>query len=177
MRRGRPLALVLVLLLAPALAAQVATTPERLKAAFIFRFPQFVEWPSAALAGRPSVDLCVIDAGAVETALDELAAGEQLGGRPLRVRHVDDAAATTCHVLYLPAGYRGRRATLRRLERSPVLTVGDTSAFLDEGGIVELSLVDNRIRFHIDAGAAERAGLRLSAQLLRLAISVRRGRS
>jgi len=161
----------------PAVAAQVATTPERLKAAFLFRFPQFVEWPSAALAGRPSVDLCVIEDVAVEAALGELAAGEQLGGRPLRVRHVDEAVAPTCHVLYLPADYRGRRAMLRRLERSPVLTVGDTSSFLDDGGIVELLQVDNRIRFHIDAGAAERAGLRLSAQLLRLAVSVRRGPS
>ena len=81
--RGFVLALCagpIFMLLVPAVAAQVATTSERLKAAFIFRFPQFVEWPSAALAGRPSVDLCVIEAEAVETALDELAAGAKPAG-------------------------------------------------------------------------------------------------
>ena len=73
----------------------------------------------------------------------------------------------------LPDELAARRAVLQSIESSPILTVSDAPRFLDEGGIVQLKLVDNRVRFAIDATAARRAGLRLSAQLLRLAIQVR----
>jgi hypothetical protein len=159
-----------------ALAQDVAAT-ERLKAAFLSRFPQFVEWPATALAGRTSLDVCVVEPNPFGTALHDLAGGERIADRPLRARPVSRDAAADCHVLYIPAATPGRRALLERLKGRPVLTVGDADGFLDDGGVVELRLIGNRIRFHIDAAAAERAGLRLSAQLLRLAVSVRGGRS
>jgi hypothetical protein len=161
---------------AVALAQDVAAT-ERLKAAFLSRFPQFVEWPATALAGRPSLDVCVVEPNPFGTALHDLAGGERIADRPLRARPVSRDAAADCHVLYIPAATPGRRALLERLKGRPVLPVGDADGFLDDGGVVELRLIGNRIRFHIDAAAAERAGLRLSAQLLRLAVSVRGGRS
>lgn len=170
-------AFALAFAVGPVLTAQVAPAPESLTAAFLFRFAQFVEWPPAALAGRTNVDLCVVDGGPVQSALTDLVAGERVGARDLRVRRVTDAAADSCHLLYLPAGYRGGRAMLKRLAGRPVLTVGDAETFLDDGGMVELRMVANRMRFHIDAGAADRSGLRLSAQLLRLALSVRGARS
>lgn len=170
--------MVAVCLVGPAVPmAQEVSATERLKAAFLSRFPQFVEWPTTAFAGRTSLDVCVVEPNPFGTALQDLAGGERIGERPLRARRVARDGATGCHVLYVPAATPGRRALIAELKGRPVLTVSDADGFLDDGGVVELRLIANRIRFHIDAAAAERAGLRLSAQLLRLAVSVRGGRS
>jgi hypothetical protein len=88
-----------------------------------------------------------------------------------------DAPIDSCQVLFLPESSPSRRAVLQRVSRLPILTVGDSSTFLDEGGIVQLRLIDSRIRFDISVPAADRVGLRLSSQLLRLAVTVRGGPS
>jgi hypothetical protein len=163
---------------APAFAASPVTQEYRLKAAFLYRFPQFVEWPARALDGRATVDLCVVAPNPFGAVLDELVEGETLGGRVLRVRQLDGGAqAPSCHVVFLPGDAAVRRIVLRQVATVPVLTVSDSPQFLNEGGIIQLSVVDNRVRFEINASAADRAGLRLSSQLLRLALNVRRGPS
>jgi hypothetical protein len=89
------------------------------------------------------------------------------------VREVTAATIGGCQLLYLPNDLSTRKAVLESVGATPILTVSDAPKFLDEGGIVQLMLVENRVRFEIDATAAQRAGLRLSAQLLRLAVQVR----
>lgn len=156
--------------------AQTVADEYRLKAAYIYRFPQFVEWPAPATEGRESLDLCVFPPNPFGRVLTELAQGEQLAGRPLRVRLLNpDSPIETCHVLFLPDATENRRAVIRRAANLPILTVGDSSRFLDEGGIVHLRVIDRRVRFDIDAAAAARAKLGLSSQLLRLAVNVRGG--
>ncbi len=144
----------------------------RLKAAIVLRAPQFVEWPSAALAHRPTVDVCVLAPNPFGTALQELVAGERLGSRKLVVRQVSREEATGCHVLFVPAAAPGRALLLRRLKGSPILTMSDAADFIADGGVMQLHVAEQRVRFDINAGAAERAGLKLSAQLLRLAQTV-----
>jgi hypothetical protein len=162
----------------PLTAAQGAADEFRLKAAFIYRFPHFVEWPPTTVSGQKTLDLCVLSPDPFHGALSELVEGETLNGIPLSVRQVDGGAGIeACHVLFVPKATPERRAILRRVSDHAVLTVGDSPTFLDEGGIVQLRVVDRRVRFDINAGAASRAGLRLSAQLLRLAVSVRGGPS
>jgi len=156
-------------------AAQVAPDEHRLKAAFLYRFPQFVEWPAQATTGRTTLDVCVLAPNPFDGVLEELAEGEQLEGRALHVRHPDDNQVDDCHILYLPSSHVRRRDILRRLTNSAILTVSDAPTFLDEGGMIQLFLRDNRLRFNINAAAAERARIRLSAQLLRLAQTVRGG--
>jgi hypothetical protein len=174
--RSRPtVALAFLLLLAvPSVicAQQDVSDASRVKAAFLFRFPGFVEWPSAAIEGRTFLDICVLGSTPVGTLLDELVEGESLGGRVLRVRIVSRNGLDACHVLFLPEGARGRGAALKAVADRPVLTVSDASGFLDEGGIIQFRVSDERVRFEISLAAAERAGLRLSAQLLRLATRV-----
>jgi hypothetical protein len=153
--------------------AQPVSDEYRLKAAFLFRFPQFVEWPPEALDGHSTLDLCLIGPHPFGRLLDDLVRGEQLGGRPFSVREVTAATIAGCQLLYLPNDLSTRKAVLESVGATPILTVSDAPKFLDEGGIVQLMLVENRVRFEIDATAAQRAGLRLSAQLLRLAVQVR----
>jgi len=153
--------------------AQVAGDEQRLKAAFVLRFPQFVAWPAPALAGRTTLDICVDPPGATASALREITAGESLNGKQLVVRAAPPARElASCHVLVL-AGSRPDRALLSRAAALPILTVGEGDSFLDLGGIIQLKMVDRRVRFDINLQAASRAGVTLSSQLLRLATNVR----
>ena len=147
----------------------------RIKAAIVSKFPQFVEWPPAALDGRRSLTLCVASADPILSALQELVAGDQVQGRTLAVRRVErDSDVDGCQLLFVPAdALPARRGLLQRAETRPVLTVGDDQRFLDQGGIIGLREVNGRLRFDINAGAAQRAGLKISSQLLQLAVSVR----
>ena len=168
------LVVLTVLLASTAVLAQDVTPEYRLKAAFVHQLPQFVEWPAGALDGRPSLDLCVLTSSRFRRVLEELVDGETLAGRPVAVRRVHlDESIRTCHVLFLPSASTARVAALRQVATAAVLTVSDASRFLDEGGVVQLRVVDDRVRFEVNARAARRAGLRLSSQLLQLAASVR----
>jgi len=161
----------------PAIAQPIADE-YRLKAAFLYKFAQFTEWPAPALDGRKTIELCVLEPNPFGRVLAELVEGESLAGRPLQVRRLDRGATPeTCHVLFLPARAPERRDLLKRVAAKPVLTVSDAANFLDEGGIVQLRVVADRTRFDISAAAAEKAQLRLSSQLLRLAMHVRGGPS
>jgi len=171
----RPYSIVLLACgLSISVAAQEVSNEYRLKAAFLSRFPQFVEWPTETTEGRPTVDICVLGSNPFGGVLDELVEGEQLDGRVLKVRH-PNSDFRDCHILYLPAAQLRRSDILRQLASAPVLTVSDAPTFLDEGGMIQLFLRDQRLRFNVNTAAADRAGLRLSAQLLRLAQTVRRG--
>ncbi len=178
--RGHAVVVCLILVASAGRGAPSAFTPfpeYRLKAAFVSKFPSFASWPDSALANRTAVEVCVARPNPFGQSLDELLVGERVHGKPLVVRTVDGPeAVTTCHVLFVThVGFNERRAFLAKVATLPVLTVGDYPTFLDEGGIVNLRLVDGRIRFDIDLGAANRAGLRLSSQLLQLAFSTRGG--
>jgi len=177
LRRTSLLAAGATLLVGVVTHAEPPADEYRLKAAFLYRFPEFVAWPSSALEGRQTFDLCVLEPNPFGDALDALAEGESLDGRPVVVRHVKADGASGCQVLYLSDRFANRPALIRRLAQTPVLTVGESPHFLDEGGVIQLRLVSGRVRFDVDTDAAERAGLRLSAQLLRLAVTVRGRRS
>jgi hypothetical protein len=167
---------VLALTTVPVAAQSTASSDEsRLKAAFVFRFPQFTEWPPAVFAGRDSFELCVLASSTFATNLRDLTAGESFQGHAVMIRDVSpERPIESCHVLFIGSAASADPATLlKRVRTRPVLTIGEASGFLDDGGIIHLRLVDRRVRFEINARAAQEAGLRLSSQLLRLAIGVR----
>ena len=164
---------------APLHAATEAALQVKLKAAIVSKLPQFVQWPPPTLAGRRTVDICVAAPNPFGADLQELVDGESLEGRALAVRDLDrESDLAGCALLYVPGGtLSNRRALLHKAQAEPILTISDDPAFLDEGGIVRLGVVDGRMRFDIDASAARRVGLRISSQLLQLAASVRGGQS
>ncbi len=155
---------------APAQAGHEA----ELKAAFVSKFPGFVDWPESVWQ-RDTLVLCVAGDGPILRHLQALTRGEHLRGKPVVVREIapDDDPAV-CHVLFLPADVvLGRDKLLERVAHQPVLTVSDDPSVLDRGCIILLHRVGRRLRFSIDASTAHRVGLRLSAQLLGLAVDVR----
>jgi hypothetical protein len=157
-------------------AAQATSDEYRLKAAFVYRFPQFVEWPASAVEESRTVDLCVLQPNPFGAELERLVAGESLSGRPLRVRVVNTVDALQgCHALFAGARSEVAAAALKAVAGRPVLTVGENDEFLAAGGIIALKIVDRRVRFEVDATNAQKARLRISAQLLNLAAAIRGG--
>ena len=111
------------------------------------------------------------------TADDIRAAAARLAGQVLDTPCMPSrtlSAITGCHVVFVPGpGNPAGKAVLQAIGDHPVLTVGESPGFLDDGGVVRLQVIDRRVRFEVNATAAERVGLRLSSQLLRLAVRVR----
>jgi hypothetical protein len=186
---GRHLLLRALLLLAgPAAPAAPQPPPAALpaqpslesdvKAAFLYNFGKFVEWPAAAIDGPDPFRLCVVaDAGFV-SAVDRLIDGESIQGKRLTRREPASADdARRCHILYIGAGEGERGARLLgAVRQSPVLTVGEGSSFLRQGGAIGFVLDRNRVRFDVSVPAADRAGLKVSSKVLRLARTVDEGR-
>lgn len=147
------------------------------KAAYLYNFGKFVDWPEQAFADpRAPMTIGVLGEDPFGPALDELVRGRTLHDRPVTVRRLRDAGdAAGCHILFIAvADSAPLEAILARLRGRPVLTVGDSGGFLLRGGIVGLRLEAERVRFDIDLDAADRAGLRINSQLLKLAGAVRR---
>ena len=146
----------------------------RLQAAFVAKFPAFVQWPARAFTARGPLTICVFRSERAAAYLHELVTGEQVGGRPLTVRPVDGLPQVEgCHVLFVPDPADAR--LVASVGTRPVLTIGLERDFLEAGGIIALHRDDRRLRFEVDRDAAARAGLQLSSQLLRLAVAVRGG--
>lgn len=142
----------------------------QLKAAFLYRFAQFTEWPAAALAGREQLTLCVLGEDPFGPALDGLA-GNPVQQRRLAVQRLSDPQQLGhCHIVFLGAMRpEVLSQVLRRSRQLPVLTVADHKSFATAGGMIQFVIVNNRVQFEINSAAAERAGLKLSSHLLKLA--------
>lgn len=144
-----------------------------LRAAFIFNFARFVEWPREALADTASLRLAVFTADTIPAPFAALR-GRQVRGHVVRVVPLgpaDDPAA--CHLLYCSDATEPQLAALLAGARGhPVLTVGEGRGFTDNDGMIELVTRDDRLRFRIRPDAARAVGLRIAAPLLQLADEV-----
>jgi len=155
------------------LPAQTATTKEyQVKAAFVYNFAQFVEWPPEAFPeGQTPLVIGVLGEDPFGAYLDEIVRGEKVNNRPLvveRYRRVEDIK--TCHVLFISQSEAGRlEQVLASLRGRNILTVGDAEGFAQRGGMIRFLTEKNRIRFRINVDAAKAANLTISSKLLRLA--------
>jgi hypothetical protein len=150
------------------LGGQVVTQPA-LKAAFLYNFAKFAEWPSDAASTTP-LTLCVIDDNAVDDALSQLVRGSVISGRPVAVQRGRHDRLRACHLAYFGGTDADRAiAMLDEIKGAPVLTVSDGEQFARMGGVIGLFLEDGKMRFAVNADAAQRGGVRLSSRLLTLA--------
>ena len=170
MTRLAALALVAVAA-AGTLHAQAISEEYRVKAAYLYNFLKYVEWPPDA--GGGPLTICVAGRNPFGTVLRDLVRGETINGRTVDVRIVLEPE-TGCHLLFVPET-APLRAYLRGVSGRPVLTVGDANSFVAEGGIVRFYLDRGNVRFEINRAAADRAGIRISARLLQLARLVEPG--
>lgn len=148
-----------------------AVTEYEVKAAFLLNFIRFIEWPdeTAGHAGQ-ELFLCIAGKDPFGEALN-LIRGKTIRGRTLVIENDDDGSSfSSCHILFLPSSEKERLSSLiTAVGDLPVLTVSETEGFVERGGILNFIIVENKIRFEINPDAAKRAGLTISAQLLKLA--------
>jgi len=174
--RRRPAIIVLLFCLllgfGGSAAAQYTTT--QVKAAFLFNFAKFTNWPtqhSPQQTGELIVGIMGRDpfGPALQPFRDY-----RIHGRPVRIRDISTLAeARGCHILFIAASESPRlRQILQQLPQSGLLTVSDIPGFAARGGMIELLKIDQRIRFIINLDASRKAGLTLSAHLLKLARNV-----
>lgn len=144
------------------------------KAAYLYNFAKFVEWPLQSFdrADAPLL-ICITGANPFGEALASLA-DKTVEHHPVEVRHQPDAANLEhCHIVFVSRAEPGRWTAVRdRCGGLPILTVSDIGDFVRQGGMIGLVESDQRIRFDINLAAARQAGLRLSSQLLKLAMTV-----
>ena len=163
-------ALVAHLAVPPTAVAEV--TDVQVKAAFLYNFAKYTHWPATVEAAGPDpFAIAILGADPFGTVLDDMLRGKTLGESPVVVRRIarlEDVG--DARILYI-----GNSETdhlpwiLKQLEGSSILTVGEMSHFAKDGGVVQLKTEGNRVRMEINLRAAERARLKISSELLKIA--------
>lgn len=165
-RPGRAVALYLALLGYP--ASGQAVTEYQIKAAFLFNFAKFVEWPLPASFSP----FCIAVGGddPFAGALEEATKNRTIDGRKIVIRHFKlGSAQPGCEIVFLAVTPKGIRAALAPFQGTSSLTVGDVPGFCRSGGMIGLQLVDSKVRLEINPEAAQKAHLQVSSKLLALA--------
>jgi len=144
------------------------------KAAFLYNFAKFVEWPASSYPNdETAVVICILGEDPFGRAFEAMQ-GKTIGKRKVAIRHIAAIPAIkTCHILFIGDSEADRLGPILDAAGAVhALTVSDMPLFFRSGGMIALSTEQDKVRFSINAAAAERAGLRLSSQLLKLAVMV-----
>jgi hypothetical protein len=171
--RPRPSAIALLAALVLATASTHADDVQRredqFKAAYLFNFVKFVEWPTDS--ATDTLTVCFLGGEGVHEALSSSIDAKPVGARKLIARQLDPAATVeNCEVLYADAA----SVDLSIAAGLPVLTVSDAPGFVTTGGMIELFTENHRLRFLVNVANVHKAGLRISSDLLKLAAGVQR---
>lgn len=158
--------------------AESASLEYQVKAAFLYQFFKFVEWPPEVFH-TPNRTVCigVVNDGPMASALQSVEGKEAKGRRVAVKRFKKLEDLEFCHILFISSESEGRLAEiLEKLKGTSALTVSDIDGFARRGGMISFITVENKIQFEINIEAAERANLQISSHLLRLARIVPGGR-
>jgi hypothetical protein len=148
-------------------------TEYQIKAAFIFNFAKFVEWPAAAFpkASSPIV-VGVLGENPFRDALEKTIKNKTVDEHPVVIREFRAATdATNCHILFISSSEKAQLPQiLKQLNGRSMLTVGEMPGFTETGGMINFVLEGTKIRFQINNEAANGAGLKISSKLLNLSV-------
>jgi hypothetical protein len=148
----------------------------QVKAAFLFNFTKYVEWPSNAFSGANSPFIIgIVGKDPFGGQMEKTLEGKTVDGHGFTVRRYRQPADIgDCHVLFISDSEKDRVGRiLAKVGDSPTLTVSDIGNFARLGGAIGFVVEDERVRFDINTEAAQHAGLKISSRLLALAKSVR----
>lgn len=155
--------------------AQNAPTEYQIKAAFIYNFARFIDWPAQAFSSDTSpMIIGVLGKNVFGDSIQQIINGRSIQGHPLEFKEFSSVAdATNCQVLFISPSEKDHLSKiLNHLVNTNILTVSEPDNFLDEGGMIRLFIVEDKVRFEINNQAAKKAGLTISSKLLSLAIKV-----
>ena len=152
-------------------AAPASLREYQIKAAFLYNFVKFVEWPAEAFAETDgTITIGVLGEDPFGAALETLQ-GKTVKGRKLVIKRFKDLQdLQSSHILFISSSEKEHLPQIfETLKDVSALTVGEMAQFAHGGGIINFTRRKNKIRFEINVDAAERAGLKISSKLLRLA--------
>ena len=157
-----------------------------IKAGFIYNFANLVQWPSTSFAQADSpIVIVILGEDHFGTTLDHALEGKKVNARSFvikRARSVSELQRTLgpqkeCQILYVSSSEMPHLGeAIQVLKGAPVLTIGETPGFAKSGGIINLVLEDNKVRFEVNVQAAKDADLNISSRLLALARIIPEGR-
>jgi len=175
MVKGTPKAVALLLLAGSMLGAEsdpVAVGEYHVKAAFLYNFAKYVQWPADAPTARAGTFvITILGNDPFGPSLDEILKGKMIDRLKVVVRRAggpEDLGAS--HIVFISDSQRGQLPEiLKRLEGTPTLTVAEMDHFAERGGVIRFRMDGDRVRLDINPGAAARARLKISSELLKLA--------
>jgi len=165
---------VVVLLVSSQLAIALAEKPDArsLIAALSYNFAKYASWPENMVA-KDTIELCYFSTG-LKNSFETLQQ-KSIYDKPVSVRQLSSIEqSNACHLVFVDSS---ERALIQRLfihlADSPVLTVSDIAGFMDEGGMIEIIKVNNKFRFKVNTKQLDKARLKMSSQVLKLAVDVK----
>ncbi len=159
--------------------AEAPSKEYQVKAACLFNFVQFIEWPADSFAdGDSPIIIGVLGDDPFGKALDQMIDGESIQGRKLVIRRSNSIVEMKgCHLLFISKSEKGRTAEILNETRDlSVATVGEVDEFAQRGGVLNFYLDGKKVRFEINPDSAKNKSLKLSAHLLKLGRIVGEGR-
>lgn len=162
---------------AQASAAQARSLERSIKAAFLYKFLGYTEFPPSAFSDPAApVVIGVVEANDMAAELTRLVAGRTVGTRPIAVRAMKEGDATTgVHLLFLSASAAGSAARISRATQQPLLLVTESDKGPVEGSVINFRIIDKRVRFDVSLDAADKYNVKLSSRLLTVAHQVHKG--
>ena len=157
-------------------AQQSSPTENEVKSAYLYNFGKFVEWPAKATSVGEFFPICALGDDNFGSTLETIIAGESINGKKVLVKRVAKPQdAVSCRILFISSSEQNQlKEILAALDNTSVLTVSDMPQFTRRGGMIQFVVEANKVRFEVNLTSAERAGLTLSSQLLKVAINVKR---
>jgi hypothetical protein len=156
----------------PMAADTLAASEAQVKAAFLFNFAKYVDWPAAAFpdAAAP-MTIGVLGTDPFGDNLQHVVEGKTVNGRPFVIKHLASGSELSgCQILFISHSEAPRMGgILEKAGALPILTVGEDEPFARNGGIIHFVLKNGNVRLEIDLAAAKKAGLTISSRLLAVA--------
>jgi hypothetical protein len=157
-------------------AQKSAPTENEVKSAYLYNFGKFVDWPDKVKDAGEFFPICVLGDDTFGSTLETTIARESINGKQVLVKRVaKPQEAVYCRILFISSSQKSRlKEILTELDITSVLTVSDMPEFTSRGGMIQFVVEANKVRFEVNLTNAERTGLTLSSQLLKVATSVKR---
>lgn len=162
----------LLAMLGGKLAYSQAISEDQVKAAYLYNFAKFVEWPEASFpdASAP-IHLCVLNDPSIGARLSQIVKDKQISGRSISVVSIQNAEqGRSCQILFINSAQNWQvEHVIKVLQGASVLTVGEATGFVEQGGIVNFVIQNDQVHFQVNHRAATQSRLRMSARLLSVA--------
>ena len=156
--------------------AQEGASEYQVKAAFLYNFAKFVEWPAGTFPNTNSpIVLGILGKNVFGSDLEKTIQDRKVNNHPFAFKNISSVAeATNCHILFVSSSEKGDFSKIvNSLQNAKVLTVSETDGFIKAGGMINFTFEDAKVRFQINDEAAKKAGLKISSKLLSLAVPSR----